>query len=116
MADKKEEKALDIHDYLIRSDLSRLSTEELRKLSGISICASDGIMAGLKAMGECAFWACDSENYTDKQARADLHRISESLMYLPRIVEALNLNAENAQFVIYQREGFPFTEVNNGKY
>lgn len=115
MTDKTAtERTPDIYDYLTRSDLSRLSTEELRKLSGISICASDGIMAGLKAMGECAFWACANEDYTANQAKDDLHRISESLMYLPRIVEALNLNAENAQFLIYQREGFPYTEVSNG--
>ncbi|MBE8614828.1 hypothetical protein CYG68_21135 [Morganella morganii] len=114
MADKKEIKPADIHNCLIRTDLNQLSTEELQRLCGISICASDGIMAGLKAMGECAFWACANENYSDSQAKDDLRRISESLMYLPRIAEALASNADNAQFLIYQREGFPYTEVNNG--
>ncbi|WP_336844606.1 hypothetical protein [Providencia rettgeri] len=114
MNDRKEIKQLDIYDYLTRTDLSQLSTEELHKLRCISNSASDGIMTGLKAMGECAFWACANEDYTANQARADLRRISESLMYLPRIVEALAFNAENAQFVIYQREGFPYAEVNNG--
>lgn len=113
MTDKKETKQLDIHDYLTRTDLSQLSTEELRKLKGISNSASDGIMAGLKAMGECAFWACANEDYTANQAKEDLMRISESLMYLPRIAEALAFNAENAQFVIYQREGFPYAEAGN---
>jgi hypothetical protein len=116
MTDKKEIKPADIHDYLIRTDLSQLSTEELQRLHGISVSASDGIMAGLKAMGECAFWACDSENYSDSQAKDDLRRISESLMYLPRIAEALSLNADNARFLIYQRDGFPFAEVNNGEH
>lgn len=114
MPDKKETKQLDIYDYLTRTDLSQLSTEELHKLKGISGSACEGIMAGLKAMGECAFWACSTEDYTANQAKDDLRRISESLMHLPRIAEALALNAKNAQFVIYQREGFPYTEVKNG--
>lgn len=114
MNDKKETKQLDIYDYLTRTDLSQLSTDELRKLHLISNQSSDGIMAGLRVMGECAFWACANEDYTANQAKADLRRISESLMHLPRIAEALAFNAENAQFVIYQREGFPYAEVNNG--
>lgn len=110
----KQPKELDIFDYLIRRDLSKLSTEELRKLGNISSSTSDGLMAGLKAIGELGFWACMNEDYPDSQARDDLSRISEMLMYLPRIVDALNTNASNAQFLIYQREGFPYTEVNNG--
>lgn len=117
MADKKEDIGTpDIHDYLINRNLESMSTGELRKLHSVSSDACDGIMAGLKAMGECAFWACDSENYSDSQAKDDLRRISESLMYLPRIAEALAFNAENAQFKIYQRDGFPFAEVNNGEH
>ncbi|HHZ8503655.1 TPA: hypothetical protein ACWL6U_001120 [Morganella morganii] len=117
MADKKEDiRTPDIHDYLINRNLESMSTGELRKLCNTSNDVSYGLMRGLKTMGELAFWACDSENYSDTQAKDGLRGIGECLMYLPRIVEALNINAENAQFLIYQREGFPFAEVNNGEH
>ncbi|EBR9859245.1 TPA: hypothetical protein OTQ86_000981 [Morganella morganii] len=106
----------DIYNHLIRRDMDSMSTDELRDLRNASSDTLDGLMAALKVMGECAFWACDSENYSDSQAKEDLHRISESLMYLPRIAEALAFNADEAQFKIYQREGFPYTEVDNGKH
>lgn len=114
MADKSiNGQTPDIYSYLINHNLDAMSTDELRKLRNISSDACDGIMSGLKSIGELGFWACANKNYTANQAKADLIRISESLMYLPRIAEALAFNAENAQFVIYQREGFPYTEVSN---
>lgn len=117
MADKKEDIRMpDIHDYLINRNLESMSTGELRKLYSVSSDACDGIMAGLKSIGELGFWACANEDYTANQAKEDLQRVSELLMYLPRIAEALAFNADNAQFTINQREGFPYAEVNNGKH
>ncbi|HFP7857009.1 TPA: hypothetical protein ACHDW3_002040 [Morganella morganii] len=37
-------------------------------------------------------------------------------MYLPRLIDAMRFTEDEAQFKIYQREGFPFTGVNNGKH
>ncbi|HHQ6001274.1 TPA: hypothetical protein ACSRWF_003137 [Morganella morganii] len=106
----------DIYDFIVRMDLDAMSTDELRSLKSVSSDTCGGLLSGLKAMGECAFWACDSENYSDSQAKEDLHRISESLMYLPRLIDAMRFTEDEAQFKIYQREGFPFTGVNNGKH
>lgn len=117
MADKKEDiRTPDIYNYLTRRDLSDMSTVELRKLRNISNDAYDGILGGLKSIGELGFWACANEGYTPNLAKEDLERVSRLLMHLPRIAEALSFNAENAQFVICQRDGFPFTEVNNGEH
>ncbi|CDH26005.1 hypothetical protein [Xenorhabdus bovienii] len=84
-----------------------MSTEEIKDLRMNSKGALSGVMAAMSAMGELAFWSADNENYSDKQAKDDLRRIGEALMYLPRIAEALNDTEENAQFELYHREGFP---------
>lgn len=114
MTDKElNERTPDIYNYLIRHDLSPLSTKELQKLVTVSNDAHDGLMSGLQAIGNLSFWARANKNYTDNLAKEDLQRVSELLMHLPSIANAISLNAENAQCVIYQREGFPYTEVND---
>ncbi|CDH24578.1 hypothetical protein XBKB1_2980003 [Xenorhabdus bovienii str. kraussei Becker Underwood] len=84
-----------------------MSTEEIKDLRMNSKGALSGVMAAMSAMGELAFWSADNENYADCQARDDLRRIGEALMYLPRIAEALNDTAQHADFEIHHREGFP---------
>lgn len=106
----------DIYDFIVRMDLDAMSTEELRSLKSVSSDTCDGLLSGMKAMGECAFWASANEDYSDEQAKDDLRRIGESLMYLPRLIDAMRFTEDEAQFKIYQREGFPFTGVNNGKH
>ncbi|HEI8950906.1 TPA: hypothetical protein SLH21_002733 [Morganella morganii] len=106
----------DIYNHLIRRDMDSMSTDELRDLRNASSDTLDGLMATLKVMGECAFWASANEDYSDEQAKDDLRRIGESLMYLPRLIHAMRFTEDEAQFKIYQREGFPFTGVNNGKH
>ncbi len=111
MTDKKEAgRTTGICDYLTRHDMKSMSVEELEELRSVSVSASDGIMTGLKVMGALAFWACDNENYSGIMAKDNLRGISESLMYLLGIVEALNLNADNAQMEIYRRNGLPVNE------
>ncbi|CDH07324.1 hypothetical protein XBO1_2650006 [Xenorhabdus bovienii str. oregonense] len=97
----------DIYNHLVRNDFSTMSTEEIKDLRMNSEGALSSVMAAMSAMGELAFWSVDNENYSDKQARKDLYRIGEALMYLPRIAEALNDTAQHADFEIHHREGFP---------
>ncbi|MDC9616288.1 hypothetical protein PSI19_21060 [Xenorhabdus khoisanae] len=97
----------DIYNHLVRTDFRTMDTEEIKDLSKHSEAAFSGVMAAMSAMGELAFWSADNENYADCQARDDLRRIGEALMYLPRIAEALNDTAQHADFEIYHREGFP---------
>ncbi|MBT0332130.1 hypothetical protein ISO66_02015 [Morganella morganii subsp. morganii] len=106
----------DIYDFIVRMDLDAMSTDELRSLKSVSSDTCDGLLSGLKTMGECAFWASANEDYSDEQAKDDLRRIGESLMYLPRLIDAMRFTEDEAQLKIYQREGFPYTEVNNGKH
>lgn len=106
----------DIYDFIVRMDLDAMSTDELRSLKSVSSDTCDGLLSGLKAMGECAFWACADRDYPEGQAKDDLRRIGESLMYLPRLIDAMRFTEDEAQFRIYQRECFPYTEVNNGKH
>lgn len=103
----------DIYDYLVKADLDSMSTAELRKFRSVSSDTCDGLLSTLRVMGECAFWACANEDYHESQAKNDLRRIGESLMYLPRLVDAMRFNEHEAEFKIYQREGFPYTEVGN---
>ncbi|ERT11892.1 hypothetical protein QPK14_21000 [Photorhabdus temperata subsp. temperata] len=99
----------DIYNYLARCDFNNMSTEELKDLRKHSEGAHSSIMAGLSTLGELAFWSTDKDNkeYSGDQARSDLRRLGEALMYLPRIAEALNDTEQNAQFELYHREGFP---------
>jgi len=69
--------------------------------------AHSAILAGIRAMGSMAFWAKTSGDYDDEIAARDLRALGESLMCLPRIAEALNDTAQNAQFELWQRKGFP---------
>ncbi|MEQ1969123.1 hypothetical protein ABLA30_19475 [Xenorhabdus nematophila] len=97
----------DIYNHLVRTNFSTMSTEELKDLRMNADGAFSGVMAAMSAMGELAFWSADNENYADCQAREDLRRMGEALMYLPRIAVALNDTARHAQFEIHHREGFP---------
>ncbi|KER03327.1 hypothetical protein LGZ99_06010 [Photorhabdus temperata] len=97
----------DIYNHLVRTSFNDMSTEELKDLRMNSEAAFSGVMAALSSIGELGFWAGDNESYADCQAREDLRRIGEALMYLPRIAEALNDTAQHARFEIYHREGFP---------
>ncbi|MBC8948950.1 hypothetical protein [Xenorhabdus sp. TS4] len=97
----------DIYNHLVRNNFSAMDTEELKDLRKHSDGAHSAVMAAMSAIGELAFWSADNENYADCQAREDLRRIGEALMYLPRIAEALNDTAQHADFEIHHREGFP---------
>lgn len=97
----------DIYNHLARCDFSQMDSKTLSEVRNQSEDAFNGIMAGIHGMGNMAFWATDSENYSDDLAAKDLRSLGEALMYLPRIAAALNDNAQNAQFEIWHREGFP---------
>ncbi|WP_446471109.1 hypothetical protein [Xenorhabdus stockiae] len=97
----------DIYNHLVRTNFDAMSTEELKDLRKNSEGALSSVMAAMSAMGEMAFWSVDNESYDNRQARDDLRRIGEALMYLPRIAQALNDTEQNAQFELHHREGFP---------
>ncbi|WP_338803121.1 hypothetical protein WDV76_12260 [Xenorhabdus griffiniae] len=97
----------DIYNHLVRHDFNDLSTEELKKLRVNSEGAFNSVMAAMSAMGRMALQSMDNKNYSGEQAEEDVCRLSEALMYLPRIAEALNDTQQNAQFEIHHREGFP---------
>ncbi|HGD3320615.1 MULTISPECIES: hypothetical protein [Proteus] len=103
----------DIYDYLVKADLDSMSSEELRNCRRIYSEMCDGLLSVLRAMGECAFWVCTNEYYHENQAKNDLRRVGDSLMYLPCLIDAMRFNEHEAKFKIYQREGFPYTEVGN---
>ncbi|OTA15234.1 hypothetical protein Xvie_03041 [Xenorhabdus vietnamensis] len=97
----------DIYNHLVRHDFNDMDTEELKDLRMNADGAHSAVMAAMSAMGEMAFWSVDNENYDNRQAREDLRRIGEALMYLPRIAQALNDTAQYADFELHHREGFP---------
>lgn len=100
----------DIYHYIANNNLSKMSNEELQEISSLYEDAYSGIMSGLQVMGECAFWASANEDYPEGQAQQDLYRLGNALQYLPRIAEALNQGANDAQFTLYQREGLFLSE------
>lgn len=97
----------DIYHILAVNDFRHTDTETLKSMSGQSEEAFSGVMAGIRTLGSLAFWAKNSDDYDDESAAMDLGYLSAALMILPRIAQALNDNAQNAQFELWKREGFP---------
>ncbi|CDH24348.1 hypothetical protein [Xenorhabdus bovienii] len=97
----------DIYNHLVRNNFNAMSTEELKDLRVNSEGAFNSVMAAMSAMGELALQSMNNKNYSGEQAKEDICRLSEALIHLPRIAEALNDTEEHAQFELYHREGFP---------
>ncbi|MBD8129161.1 hypothetical protein IFU37_014925 [Pantoea agglomerans] len=97
----------DIYGHLVQMDFRGMDNETLGDLNNQCEDAHRAILAGIRAMGSLAFWAKTSKDYDDDTAAQDLHALGESLMCLPRIAEALNDTAQNAQYELWQRKGFP---------
>ncbi|SMG37456.1 hypothetical protein [Cedecea sp. NFIX57] len=87
----------DIYHHLSLDNLRDLKAETLKEISRDCDAAVSGILSGMRAMGSLAFWASTSKDYDESQAMSDLRDLGESLMHLPRIVCALNENAQNAE-------------------
>ncbi|WP_406707071.1 hypothetical protein [Sodalis sp.] len=102
---KKKATRTDIYNLLTRHDFEKMDTESLEETRNQYSDAFDGIMAALRAMGCMAFWARSSDEYSDEQALEDSRAVVESLMYLPRIAEALKFNAIDADFELWCRKG-----------
>lgn len=93
-----------IEQILSRTDISNEDTERLKFIRMHPEGAYEGLLSGLGAIGNIAFWACDNKEYTDNMARTDLHALGEMLMYIPGITAALKFNADEADFSIKERE------------
>ena len=96
----------DIYNIAI-TEFRSMDMDALKDVRCHSEAAFSGIMAGMTAMGNLAYWASVSEEYSPEQALGDLRGIGEMMSQLPKIAEALSETAQNAQFEIYRREGFP---------
>ena len=94
----------DIYHHISLGSCRDYETETLQEIERDCDDAVSGILSGMRAMGNMAFWACSSKNYPAEQAMEDLRNMGESMMYLPRIVEALNENAQSARYELRQRK------------
>ena len=94
----------DIYHHISLDNLRDAKPETLKEISRDCDAAVSGILSGMRAMGSLAFWASTSEDYDESQAMSDLRDLGESLMYLPRIVFALNENAQNAECELRERK------------
>ncbi|MDE9495506.1 hypothetical protein KKJ09_18425 [Xenorhabdus bovienii] len=97
----------DIYNHLVRTNFNDMSTEELKDLRVNSEAAFNSVMAAMSAIGEMALRSMGNNNYSGEQAKGDVCRLSEALMHLPRIAEALNDTEQSARFELHHREGFP---------
>lgn len=95
----------DIYNVVVRNDLDRLSTDELKEIVMYAEEASEGITKALKTVGQLTFHSLNDEGYTEMNAREHLSGLSDLLMYLPRIMCGIQQNSAAAQFEISRREG-----------
>jgi len=93
-----------IQNVLSCATLQNEDTESLKYIRMHSEAACEGLLSGLGAIGNIAFYACDNENYSDKDARSDLCALGEMLIHIPGIVAALEFNANQADFNIKEQE------------
>ena len=93
----------DIYDVVVRHDLGRLSTEDLKDIIRDSEEACNGLALGMKTVGQLAFHSLNGDDYTDQQAREHLSGLSDLMMYLPRIVSGIQQNLLTAQYEISRR-------------
>ena len=65
--------------------------------------ASTGIVSALTALGTLSMDAVESEEYSEEECRSDMRRISCALSHLPRLLQALEQNRENADYELKRR-------------
>ncbi|WP_100159944.1 hypothetical protein [Proteus columbae] len=94
----------DIYDVVIRHDLNRMTTQELKNVIRDSEDACAGLALGMRTVGQLAAHSLNSDEYTDKNARDHLNGMSDLLIYLPRIINAIQQNLLTAQYEIQRRE------------
>lgn len=66
--------------------------------------ASMGIVSALTALGTLSMNAVESEDYSEEDCRSDMRRLSCALRHLPRLLQALDQNRENADYELKRRE------------
>lgn len=93
----------DIYDVVVRHDLGRLSTEDLKDIIQNSEEACNGLALAMKTVGKLAFHSLNSEECSDHEAREHLSGLSDLMMYLPRIVSGIQQNLLAAQYEISRR-------------
>ncbi|UNH31143.1 hypothetical protein [Moellerella wisconsensis] len=95
----------DIYNVVVRHDLNKLETEELKEIVICAEEANDGLALALKTVGQLAFHSLNSEEYTNQQARDHLSGLSDLMMYLPRIMCGIQQNLLSAQYELNRRGG-----------
>lgn len=95
----------DIYNVVVRNDLDKLSTDELKEIVLYAEEANDGLTLALRTIGQLTYHSLNDEGYTEMNARDHLSGLSDLLMYLPRIMCGIQQNSATAQFEISRREG-----------
>lgn len=78
--------------------LKNLSNEELTDYKNNCGDAASGIVFALTAMGSLSMEACNSDEYSNEECRRDMLGLSNALKYLPRMMQAIDKNREDAEF------------------
>lgn len=97
----------DIYHAVVVADASLLKTLSQDALTDYrNNCgdAASGIVSALTALGCLSMEACDSDEYSDEECRRDMMGLSSALKYLPRLMQALDQNRENADYELKRRE------------
>lgn len=66
--------------------------------------AASGIVFALTTMGSLSMEVCDSDEYSDEECRRDMIGVGSALRHLPRLMQALDQNRENADYELKRRE------------
>ena len=84
--------------------LKYISEEELTDYRNNCGDAASGIVSALTTLGTLSADACESEEYSDEECKRDMRNISRALRHLPRLMIALDMNRENADYELKRRE------------
>ncbi|MBU9808840.1 hypothetical protein ACQZ19_07050 [Rahnella variigena] len=95
----------DIYHAVVGSSdlLKNLSQEALTDYKNNCGDAASGIVFALTTLGCLSMEACDSDEYSDEECRRDMMGLSSALKHLPRLMQALDQNRENADYELKRR-------------
>jgi len=91
--------------YHLINDCRNTPPEQQLEMATVAMNVHDSIIEGICAIGSVMFWAGDSEDYGEDQAKKDMQRIGDMLSNISRLAAGARSAEENLNHAI--RKGAP---------
>ncbi|WP_337262931.1 MULTISPECIES: hypothetical protein [unclassified Serratia (in: enterobacteria)] len=95
---------LDIYHAISNHNFEKVSNEALEEYEYLYSDASTSAISAMCVIGNLLSATEEDEEYTDQDAKRDLHLIGSVLRHLPRMSQALEQNSRNVTFELKKRK------------